>query len=444
MKDKTLLPSYLAQGAKARLIPVCKDSNKEQKATSVLLAVVQSVEEFGKESLNSVGASVGKTSKIECYTEIVLKGEEKSKGNRPDGLIVVKTGSREWKALVEAKVGNNELSPQQVEGYVDLARKHGVDAVITISNQAATLLTHHPVAISKGKLKKVGLYHWSWSFLLAEAILWEKHKGLSDPDQAYILSELVRYLQHDSSGVLGTRTLKSGWKEICQKIQVGGTVNKNSADAREAVESWHQLCRDVALDLSLDIGRTVPVYLSRKHSKDQNARLQDDVEQLISANTLECELDVPEAASKLKITADFLRKSVTCSMCLRAPEDKATTRGKIGWLLRQLKQTEGKASTYIRASWPSRMPDTQARLVELEEQGFEVLDNNNSNAQPIAFEIFQTTDLAAKFKGVKVFPEEFAKMVPMFYESVGQFLVPWQPKAPKVIDKASEQTSHYE
>ena len=80
MKDKNLLPFYLAQGAKARLIPVCKDSNKEQKATSALLAVVQSVEEFGKESLNSVGASVGKTSKIECYTEIVLKGEEKSKG----------------------------------------------------------------------------------------------------------------------------------------------------------------------------------------------------------------------------------------------------------------------------------------------------------------------------------------------------------------------------
>ncbi|MCB2082024.1 MAG: hypothetical protein KDD76_05250, partial [Rickettsiales bacterium] len=62
-----------------------------------------SVEEYAKGLLAQFGVRLGKTSKIECFTEIVFKGADKN--IRPDGLITVTTGSNTWSAIVEAKIG---------------------------------------------------------------------------------------------------------------------------------------------------------------------------------------------------------------------------------------------------------------------------------------------------------------------------------------------------
>ena len=45
--------------------------------------------------------------------------------------------------------------------------------------------------MSKRKLGKIGLYHWSWTFLLTQAVIEEGSKGVEDPDQAFILNELI-------------------------------------------------------------------------------------------------------------------------------------------------------------------------------------------------------------------------------------------------------------
>ena len=55
--------------------------------------------------------------------------------NSPDGLVVVSNGGKEWVALVETKVARSDLTTDQVEGYLDIAREQGFDSVITISNQ---------------------------------------------------------------------------------------------------------------------------------------------------------------------------------------------------------------------------------------------------------------------------------------------------------------------
>ncbi len=58
------LPDLLRRGELARLIPVVADSRKEQRAASVLLAVLAAVDEFGKGVLRAAGAPVRKTSDI--------------------------------------------------------------------------------------------------------------------------------------------------------------------------------------------------------------------------------------------------------------------------------------------------------------------------------------------------------------------------------------------
>ena len=60
----------------------------------------------------------------------------------------------------------------------------------------------HPTKVDKRKLRKVALHHLSWSHVLAEAVMQKEHRGVADPDQAWILGELIRYLEHPRSGAL--------------------------------------------------------------------------------------------------------------------------------------------------------------------------------------------------------------------------------------------------
>ena len=126
---------FLSQGEVARLFPVLATTSKEGRTTSIVLASLSKVEEFGAELLRSVGQRVGTRSKIECYTEVVFQGQKSAPKDRPDGLVVIKTGARVWKALVEAKVGNSLLDADQIERYRGLAKQHDIDCVIKIPNQ---------------------------------------------------------------------------------------------------------------------------------------------------------------------------------------------------------------------------------------------------------------------------------------------------------------------
>jgi hypothetical protein len=212
------ISALLERGEQARLIPVVADTSKEQRVTSALLASFMLVEDFGKGMLRMLDAPASKSAKITCLTEVVFKGGENGSRPRPDGLIVVTMGAKQWSAIIEAKVGNTSLSLEQIESYLTTAKNCNLDAVITISNQYVSSPTHHPVHIDARKTKSVRLYHWSWMSVLAEAILHAEHKGISDPEQAFILRELIRYLQHPSSGVIPFSHMDAGWKEVCTAV----------------------------------------------------------------------------------------------------------------------------------------------------------------------------------------------------------------------------------
>ena len=124
------LPEYLARGERARLFPVLADTSKEGRSTSILLACLASVREFNQSMLSSVGQRIGKRTAVAAFTEVAFAAERDKKAHRPDGLIVLRVGNREWRAFIETKVGNNELNEEQIAAYLDLAKTHGIDAVI--------------------------------------------------------------------------------------------------------------------------------------------------------------------------------------------------------------------------------------------------------------------------------------------------------------------------
>ena len=101
--------------------------------------------------LRDVGAPAGR---ISTFTEVPLQSSE-GKSLRPDGVITVERGKTAWKCLVEVKTGNADLKVDQVSSYLDMARDHGFDAVLTISNQISSGPRDAPVTVDRRKLAPV-------------------------------------------------------------------------------------------------------------------------------------------------------------------------------------------------------------------------------------------------------------------------------------------------
>ncbi len=425
-------PEFLISGERARLIPVNSLIRKEGRITSCFLAAFMSVEEFASGLLASIGVRLGKTSKVECFTEVVFKNKDpKADKIRPDGLIVVTTGKNRWMALVEAKIMKQELNLEQIENYLGLAKEHGIDAVITLSNQFAAIPTHHPTEVKKSKLRGVSLYHWSWTYLIAEAVTWVKYRGVSDNNQSYILEELVRYLQHDSSGVLPFDRMNSTWKEVCREAQNRIALRKNSNEVLDSVGSWHQFVRSLALHLSVAIGDSVTVYLKRAHKDNAIKRLDDDAALLTDNMTLQAEFDIPGATDRLKFTVAVATRTITASMWLKAPEERSTSKGRINWILNQLKKINND-NVAVRVKWAGRRHDTMASLATIREKGLDVLLREDHSSKPVSFEVELTRDLGAKFNGPKTFIQYAEKLPRDYYEQVGQHLKRWVASPPKV------------
>lgn len=429
----TSLPDFLEQGEIARLIPVIADSRREQRVASVFLATLSAVPGFAEPLLSNVGVRLGKRSVIDTYTEVVLKGQENTK-HRPDGLIVVSSGNKSWKALVEAKIGSSSLEEEQVHRYLQLARNSDIDAVITLSNQFVARAVHSPIKAPKTLTKKVDLLHWSWKTVLTEAVLLQTRDAVRDPDQAFILREFVRFLSHDSVGITGFDRMPSQWRDTITLLKSGGVVGKTSFEAEALVSAWHQETRDLALRMSQHLATEVDVKLSRAHVADADQRLRDDCAKLAGSNKLEVEYEIPNAASPLTVTADLISQTIRVGMEVGAPQDKQRGLSRVNWLLRQLKAANGDRQ-FVRISWPSRAQDTVCRLTELRDDPKAVV--GNAPLPPKSFEVFFLSDDTRRFAGRKTFIEEIEKVVPHFYDSVGQNLERWVPKPPKpVIVKA--------
>lgn len=437
MLTPSKLPEFLKCGEQARLIPVTADGNKEGRATSIFLSTLSAVDEFAQNIFSAINVRVGSRTNIEVYTEIVFKDQDQQTKLRPDGLIIINTGRSKWMALIEAKIGNNDLLPEQVKDYLALAKKYNIDAVITISNQYSAIPSHHPISFKKSDLKGVDIYHWSWRLILTEAILLLKSLSVEDKDQQFLLKEMVRYFSHSSVGVSKFTQMNKEWKDVVLQIKNGAKISKSSTELENTVASWHQEARDLCLVMSQELAVPVTLRLSRKHKNDDVMRLKDDCAELATDHILTCELDIPNTASPLKITANLARRTISCSMGLTAPKDKLRATSKLNWLLRQLKDSKSE-DLHIKAYTLGRGTSPQAPLSKIRENQNSILMKDGNEVQPIAFDVVMIVDLAGKFAGRNTFIEELEKIVILFYRDAGQHLQQWIPSAPKVTENNIE------
>ena len=318
----------------ARLIPTSGISGaeeQERRATSALLAVLSAVKEFNRAVLAPLGAPAGLT---ECYIEVpFMLGERRL---YPDGLIRVTRGAKSWTTLVEVKTGQNKLATEQLENYLEIARDNGFDAVLTISNEIPPVAGQHPTKVDKRKLKRVSLHHLPWTQVLAEAVMQKEFRGVADPDQAWILGELIRYLEHRKSGALEFEDMGESWVPVRESV-AAGTLRPTDKSIPDVVARFDALLRFASLHLGRQLGTEVVPVLTRKELADPTARAQTLTSMLCQHGQLSGAIRIPGTVGPLVVTADLRALRATFHVDIEAPrEGRATTR--VNWLVRQLKQ----------------------------------------------------------------------------------------------------------
>ena len=419
-------PEFLISAQPAKLFPVFADTNREQRMTSIFLCVLCHVPDLAKSIMGSVGVKVGARSKLQAFSEVVLRGDVASK-SRPDGLLLVTQGTNTWSALVETKVAGNALDEDQVKRYVEVAREHGIDAVITISNQFVSRADQSPVSVPRTMLRKTSLFHWSWSWLATQCEILQAQQSINDTDHVFLTQQFLDFLSHPKTGVERFTQMPPAWKDVVQDVTNGTRLLKTSHDVEMAVASWFAELRDLSLHMSSNVGAQVDVRVERKLSGDAAARIKAGIDELVSDQTLTGVLQVPNAASDIQIDASLKTRTIAICMRLKARLDRKSSKARLNWVLKMLKVDDPRL--HVRAHWPGRTASTMKSVEELRANPDLILPER-SDALPHAFDVVVIERTGKRFAGRKTFIEDIERMTAEYYEIAGVHLREWHAAPP--------------
>ncbi|MEV6394843.1 TerD family protein [Streptomyces sp. NPDC051907] len=302
----------------ARLFPapsLRSDKERELRATSVLLSVMAEAPEFGRRLTAAFGAPAGR---MQTFTEVALPHGDSPK--RPDGVIRVERAGKLWTALVETKTNGNPLKSEQVQNYMDIAARRGYEAVITISNDVALEGSPLVDVRTDGRRKhKVALWHLSWAEVAHQAQMLIRHEGVGNAAHAWLLQELLHYLQHENSGCHGFQNMGPSWVPVRNGIDTE-TLCQGDRRAVEVVESWEQLIRQVCLRLGGELGQKALPVQRAKRGADPHSRREVLADRLCEEGRLTAELRIDGTPGVLGIVADLRTCKLRTSIEVQPPD----------------------------------------------------------------------------------------------------------------------------
>ena len=420
----------------ARLIPtsgIRSSSEAEARATSAVLAVLTTVRPLSKALLVPLGASRADRALVEAFIEVPFESKS-GKTVRPDGLVRVSYGKQDpWVALVEVKTGTDILEADQLNEYWDIARAERYDAVISISNEIAPSPGVHPVEGLRVRANsRVAVHHLSWTMILTEAVKQKVHRGVEDPEQAWILGELIRYLEHPSSGAMEFDDMGPNWVSVRDGAQAAQLSSRDPAVV-EIAQRWDQFMRFAALRLGSETGSEVEEVVPRSHQKDPSLRTKSLVDSLADLGRLEGAIHVPDTVADIEFSVDFRSRQIRVSTSLAAPDDRGA-RARVTWLVRQLDQAA--PSMRIEAYAKNVRTPTAAELGELRDDPAAVI--GEKRREPSRFTVAQQSQMGLNRKTGRSpgFADSVLAAISTFYEDVMQHLTAFQRKAP--VRKAPE------
>ena len=432
----------MSHGESARLIPVAGIKGRqeaEDRATSALLAVMTVVRPFAKTVLSMFGARIGKRAQVEGYIQPTC---ETADGTllRPDGLIRVLQGKNAvFEAYVEVKTGNATLNADQLNGYMEAAKASGVNSVISISNEIAPSPGVHPtdgVRAPRGR-STVDLHHVSWARIISLAIKEHHHRGVEDPEQAWILGELIRYLSHPNSGVVEFSDMGPGWVSV-RDGAFEDRLSKGDPHVADVCQRWDQLLSVAAMRLSVDTGADAIEVIPRTHQQNPRLRSKDFIDSLCETGTLASELRVPDTIGNIELEVNLRAARITLSTQFKAPDDR-TARARVVWLVRQLKRAP---ETLLIDAYPkaTKTPVT-ASLAELRDNPLACIGPDKKPPTRFNLRLHLQMGAGRVTKRKPGFIDSVVEATVAYYAEVVQNLQAFVPKAPAIAAPASSSQS---
>ena len=414
----------------AKLIPTLKTGD-EMALTSIFLSTVRLVKEYRDGIFKSIKLS--RSGKAYYYTEATFPDISSS---RIDGLIIVVTkGIIADAVFFEMKNKNNGIDQKQVEDYLCISKDLKVNKLVTISNEFVADSTHSPV---KAKVpRNISLYHFSWTYLITKGrlLLFKNDLRIQDNDQVEIMSEALSYFESSVSGISGFIQMKAGWKELAESIRAQKALKQTDHFIEEAVLSWYEEEKDMALLLSRKLGVLV------KSSSKNKESVKNDIKKIINENCITGELIIKNAASDIKLIAEFERRMVSMSVKLTPPLDRGN-KAKITWIGKQLENCKKKNAVLfsklekeliIEADIKYAKANIKVKLSELDE-----LIELTNDKEIQAFKITLNRGFGAGFASVKKFIVLIDNMVLEYYEGIVQYVSTWTRPTPKIVQTEME------
>ncbi|MGW0832335.1 TerD family protein [Streptomyces prunicolor] len=368
----------------ARLFPASalkSDHERETRATSVLLSVMAQVPEFGRRLTAAFGAPVGR---METFTEVTLPNGESPR--RPDGVIRVERAGKLWTALVETKTNGNPLKPDQVQAYADIAARRGYEAVITLSNDVE--LEGSPLVEVKldGRRKhKVALWHLSWAEVTHQAQLLIRHEGVGNAAHAWLLQELLHYLQHENSGCHGFQNMGRSWVPVRNAIDAE-TLCQGDPRAVEVVESWERLVRQVCLRLGGELGEKVLPVQRAKRGTDPASRRAALADRLCVDGRLDAELRIEGTPGVLALCADLRTGKLRTSIEIAAPDQGYP----LTWAKRLVRRlAEAPADLHVETLLEEQTGGPRGTLERLRPEPADILPKNGAQITGFRLSLFR-------------------------------------------------------
>ena len=422
----------LDESHQARLFSVSGirgEREAELRATSALLSVLSVVRPLSKRLLAPLGASRADRASIQAFTEVTFQSADGDK-LRPDGVLRVTSGQHVFTALVEAKVGEAKLDADQINKYLRLARQEGYDCVLTVSAEIAAFDGAHPTAgVQVPAGGKVQLHHLSWTRILSVSIKEHAHRGVEDVEQAWLLSELIRYLEHPNSGITHASDMGEHWVDVRDKAR-DGLLPRPTPEVADVCRRWDQLLHANAMGLGAQLGSDVQEVVSRAHRQNPALRERDFAQRLCEEGVLDGRLRVPDAVADMDVSADLRASRLVVSAEFAAPSDKGA-KGRVGWLARQLR--EAPDDLIVEAFTRGSNTPEIATLGDLREDTALVLRNRQN--PPARFRVTQRSEMGQSRRTTRKlgFADSVTEAIERFYSTTLQRLRKVAPPAPKAL-----------
>ncbi len=132
-----------------------------------------------------------------------------------------------------------------------------------------------------------------------------------DDEQYFILEEVVRYLENETTEG-GFQQMGAGWPDLIHKVFGDGEIAGSDPDVLSAIKSWHQEQSSICVRRGRELQRQVSLHLNRSHKESQSMRLLEDAEDFVTTRQLRATFNSSALARPIDVIADALRRNVTC------------------------------------------------------------------------------------------------------------------------------------